>query len=780
MRSLMVATTKGYIKETVYESNELPLYEIMMHAPVFKKRDVYYLEVAAAFDIETTTISESAAAFCDFSILDHIKKLHLKYSDQVRKDIPDFEELRRKYFSVLHLSKTNGTPIDSAYMELSQYRPDLFPPDIYNPSDQLLKIIDVYRDNRIIEEFRPYAFMYQWQFCIDGFVCFGRTWEEFRTLLKRLQSEMNLSEKNRLVVYIHNAGFEFTFMKHFINVTESFFREENKPLKFLIDEGIEFRDSYALSNLNLAKFCENSGAIHAKLSGEEYNYAVIRTPETPLTEEEEAYCYNDVAGLVECIKSRMREYHLTEIPLTSTGYVRRLFRNNMRKNEQNRKIFKETALSADLYKMHKQAFRGGDVHGNPAYADQTLYNVDSMDISSAYPAALVISDHFPIGAYHKISARRFRTARKKDCCYIMRLRIDRPRYHGSCGDPYISYSKITALHEHENNADMVLDNGRLRYFDGIIEMSVLDIDYDIIRSEYAGTYYVSDVYEAQAGMLPDEFRQTIIDLFCQKTDLKGLEEFYYYYCRVKEMINAAYGMCATKIDQADVVYDQKTHSFEEIEKPLEEVLKKYYKNRNNFLPYQWGCFCTAIVRAKLHKAMEDGAGKYNVYADTDSCKFISRKIIRDWFETENEKLIEAAKAAGAAAKDRKGKFHYIGAWEFEGTFSSFRHIGSKRYCGIIDGKYYVTIAGVNKARAAEFFTNAGIEKFTDGTIIDNSGHLVAYYNDDAPHKITVEGCTFETASNVALVNDVYTLGIDRKYGKLIADLKKNIVAQEYI
>lgn len=780
MRKIKVATMKGIIEETVYEINELPLYDIMMHAPVYKKRDVYYLEIAAAFDIETTTISEDDSSFCDFTIFEHLKKLHLKYDDQIKKDIPDFENLRRAYFGALHLSKKIGTPVDSAYLELSTMRPDLFPPDIYNPSDQLMKIIDVYETNRINDEFRPFAFMYQWQFCIDGYVCFGRTWADFQTLLRRLQSEMNLGEKNRLVVYIHNAGFEFTFMKHFINITESFFREENKPLKFLIDCGIEFRDSYALSNMNLAKFCESSGAIHAKLSGEEYNYSLIRTPETALSEEEEAYCYNDVAGLVECIKYRMREYHLTEIPLTSTGYVRRLFRNEMRKNPENRKIFKETALNDTLYILHKQAFRGGDVHGNAAYADQTLYNVVSMDLASAYPAALVISDHFPIGAYHKISARRFRTARKKDCCYILRLRIDRPRYHDKCGDPYISYSKITAMHEHEANADVVLDNGRLRSFNGIIELTVLDVDYDIIRAEYGGRYFVSDVYEAKAGRLPEEFRNTIIDLFKQKTDLKGIEEKYYYYCRIKEMINAAYGMCATKIDQAEVIYNQETHSFEELEKPLAEVLSTYYKNRNNFLPYQWGCFCTALVRAKLRRAMEQGAGKYNVYADTDSCKFIKRQLILKWFAEENERLIADAKAAGAVAKDRKGKEHYIGAWDNEGTFTHFRHLGSKRYCGIIDGNYYVTIAGVNKARAAAYFTEAGINKFTDSTVINNSGHLVAYYNDDAPHKITVDGCTFETASNVALVNDTYTLGMDRNYAKLVKDMKNNIVNQEYL
>ncbi len=780
MKTITVATTKGNVKEKVYEINELPLYEIMMRAQVTKKRAVHYLEIPCAFDIETTNIDAPEALgnyhYIDARLFKHLSELKLLISPQIKKDITDYNQLRRQYPRML--SGTKGVPVDVVYEELSGLYPYHFPRDIIAPSDELLKILEVLEANRP-KEFRPFSYMYHWQFCIAGFVCFGRTWEEFRTLLNRLQSEMNLSEQNRLVCYIHNAGFEFVFMKHYINVVESFFREENKPLKFTIAEGIEFRDSLALSNMNLLKFCENSGAIHVKLSGEDFNYSVIRTPKTDLTEDEQAYCYNDVAGLVECIAVRMREHHLNEIPLTSTGYVRRRARSDMRANKDNRRLFKETALDPVLYTMCKQAFRGGDVHGNPAYADQTLFKVGSVDISSAYPTELVISNHFPIGKFHKISARRFKYARRYDRCYLLKLRIDIPRYIGKCGNPYISYSKITALHDHSANAAMSVDNGRLRSYDGIIEMTVTDIDYEIIRNEYEGIFFISDVYEAPAGRLPEEFRNTVLEFYRQKTALKGVEEKYYYYCRSKEMLNACYGMCATKIDQSEIEYDSFTHEFKEIQKPLAEVLTAYYKNRNNFLPYQWGVFCTALVRAKLRRAM-NACGKYTVYCDTDSVKFLYRDEIMNYFNEENKKLQQAAEAAGAYATDAKGKIHYLGLWEYEGTFDTFRHIGSKRYMYTQDGKTYVTIAGVNKARAAEFFTKAGIEKFTNGTVIQNSGHLVAYYNDDAPHDITVDGCTFNTASNVALINDTYTLGIDKNYGKLIKELKNGIVRQEYI
>ena len=47
-------------------------------------------------------------------------------------------------------------------------------------------------------DFRPYAFMYHWQFCINDEVCFGRTWKEFKDLLDNL-IEVNRVEQDHLL-----------------------------------------------------------------------------------------------------------------------------------------------------------------------------------------------------------------------------------------------------------------------------------------------------------------------------------------------------------------------------------------------------------------------------------------------------------------------------------------------------------------------------------------------------------------------------------------------------
>ena len=146
------------------------------------------------------------------------------------------------------------------------------------------------------DAFTPYAFMYHWQFCIGYRVVFGRTWDEFRKMLRMIEKNMNLSKNLKLVVYVHNLSFEMQFMRKFLNVTDSFCKEDRFPLKIVHNHCIEFRCSAALSNMNLQMFCKNEGAKFYKLV-DEYDYNKIRTSETELTETEQSYCYNDVRGL---------------------------------------------------------------------------------------------------------------------------------------------------------------------------------------------------------------------------------------------------------------------------------------------------------------------------------------------------------------------------------------------------------------------------------------------------------------------------------------------------
>ena len=70
---------------------------------------------------------------------------------------------------------------------------------------------------------------------------------------------------------------------------------------------------------------------HTKLSGEKFDYSKKRYPWTELTDYELQYSVNDTIGLLEAMYKRMilSEDNLYTLPLTSTGYVRRVTKKAM-------------------------------------------------------------------------------------------------------------------------------------------------------------------------------------------------------------------------------------------------------------------------------------------------------------------------------------------------------------------------------------------------------------------------------------------------------------------
>ena len=627
-------------------------------------------------------------------------------------------------------------------------------------------------EGNIDPDFRPFSFMYHWQFCINDEVCFGRTWSEFRTLLDNLITRMDLDNNRRLVIWCHQLRFEFQHFKRFVKVIDGFYKEGNLPLKVVIDGGIEFRDSYILSNMKLEKFCENErDVLHYKLSGDDYDYDKIRTPETILTEYEKSYCYNDVRGLVECIRSKMQEDTLAGMPMTSTGYVRRDARVAVKKNPKNRAIFTASALDADMYQRCRQAFRGGNTHANVRMANQLLTDVSSYDIQSSYPACMMINK-FPISPFFKIKTSTFFNRDTSEYALLIQVRFKNLKYKGKCGIPYIPLAKCVAI-----TSDRVNDNGRILYA-GIAEMIITDIDLDIIKREYIfDDMYVNEVYAARYGMLSDEYKSVIMDYFTQKTALKHVTGKEYEYNRAKNKLNSLYGMMVQRVDHESVSYDG--HDFISDTKPLEEQIAKYYKSYNSFLSYQHGVWVTCHARARLQTMLEI-VGKDVCYCDTDSIKCLGDH--KADFDRMNETLIEEAKNAGAYAADADGVIQYMGTWEYEGKYDQFKTLGAKSYVYKKGDEIVSTISGIDKKAGAKFFDKYGLDMYKFGTTIKDSGHLVAYYNDDDIHEIEIDGVKIETASNVAIVNDTYTIGkgVSSEYLDLIEKALDNIEDIYYI
>lgn len=617
------------------------------------------------------------------------------------------------------------------------------------------------------------SIMYIWQFAVmdlrneNIWYCFGRTWEQFTKLLDSFYHE-----GITVLVWVHNLSYEFQFMRHWLPFRKDkiFALKSRKVVRADID-GTQFRCSYIQTNKSLDAFTRDMGVVHQKLSGVEFDYSKKRYPWTEMTTEELQYCCNDVVGLLEAMRVRMRMENdtLYSLPLTSTGYVRRLAKEAMRKFNHNQ--LQAMMCDVDVYKLLRLEFRGGDTHANRYHVNKILENVASYDRASSYPDVM-LNYRFPMSAFTPRMITDIDKLEKKcqirDCCFIAVFTItnlqQRDIYYGA---PYLSLDKAVEI------SGQVVDNGRVLSADKAVYV-FNDIDWKIVKSEYVGEVEISQVYIAKYGYLPQAFRDLVIDLFHKKTSLKNVNGQELNYIRSKELINSLYGMCAQNPVKPDVIYmDEPDQAFtlEDIV-DIGEKLEKY--NKKAFLLYAWGCWVTAWARLKL-KEMINIVGDNFVYCDTDSVKFLVRddynRIVAR-IEEYNQGLKELSISNKGYADDKKGITHYLGVYEYEETYKQFKTLGAKKYAYTRqDGTFKITIAGVpKKAGAREMGT---IKNFNVGFVFRNSGKLESVYNDSdygtyypddsSEHRI-------EIRSNVVLRESTYEIGLSLEYMYLLASV----------
>ena len=605
------------------------------------------------------------------------------------------------------------------------------------------------------------GFMYHWQVCIDGYVCFGRTWKEFLTFLRKMNRALkNFDENHKLVCYIHNFSYEFQFLYSWIKLENVFAIDKRKPLKAISKEfNIEFRCSYLLSNMNLEKFIENTPNAHYFKGSGDLDYHKILTPQTNLTMSELGYCFNDVMGLYEAVIHLLKEDTLTTIPLTSTGYVRRECRINMRKNKKNRKQFIELRLDDKLYQLCKDSFRGGNTASNRYKTNFINYDVSSYDMSSAYPYAM-ISGLYPITPFQEetITSLDMLDDYNNRYCTLAYYSFENVKLKKGVPFPYIPYSKciefIAPSYDTNFKGKECCYNGRVLEAD-FIKIAMTNYDYQIFINQYEydqENVRVEDFYYSHKGFLPQELIDTVIEFFTLKSQLKGIEQKEYEYMKSKNKLNSLYGMIVTDIIRQENLFN------DQWEKGENSTLDDYYSKRNNFLTYQWGLFVTAICRSNLQKAI-DKIGLDCVYIDTDSVKYVGNHD--EVFEQINQEMIAWCSDNDIINSVKVGNQKYfLGLYDREKGYDEFVTLGAKKYAFKQNNKIGITVAGLNKISGAkELKEKGGLSKFKIGTEFINSGRKTVYYNDDKKHFITVQGCKIENASNIALVDTTYTLGM---------------------
>lgn len=624
-----------------------------------------------------------------------------------------------------------------------------------------------------------HSFMYIWQFQFEGITFIGRTWEDFlafsdklRGALESYQVQYSLPTLPRLIIWVHNLAYEWQFMQGIYKFKKEdvFLREARKPIYCRMYDCLEFRCSYLQTNMSLSHLCKQMG-VEEKLSGQKYNYDIIRYPWTELTEYELEYCVRDVRSLVACMKKRMKHDGdtLQTIPYTSTGYVRRDCKEAIKDKPVCYDI-RDMKPKLEVYKMLRQAFRGGNTHANRRYSGKILSNVSSYDMTSCYPAQQLIKK-FPMKPFKfldgDLSFDRVMKYVGLGYAVVATYIFQNIRIKSNIPIPYISLART-------RSAGFVggIDNGRILYAD-VCEMTLTEIDLRIVLRQYDfDSVEVRKAMLSRKDFLPEKYRGVIQKYYIDKTVLKGAtdDEDVYRYSKSKNKLNSVYGMSCQNPIRAECVYNNGDYTTRDLYDFPEEAEKAL---QTAPFPYQWGVYVTALAREALQQAIDLAGYDRMVYCDTDSVKVLG-DLDLTFINDRRKKL---AQSAGAFADDCKGCRHFMGVFEYEGKYDRFITQGAKRYAYEKDGKMSIVVSGVTKKINEETGVPFAVEElgklenFREGFIWKKSAGTMSVYNDADDFIYHGEGGDIHITPNVAILPTTYEMGYSKDYKSLLQDVE---------
>lgn len=608
------------------------------------------------------------------------------------------------------------------------------------------------------------ATMYIWQLGINGTVIYGRTWDDFLDTLQYAENFLSLSKRRKLVIYVHNLGYEFQFIRKWFKWDKVFALKQRRPV-YATTGGFEFRCSLFLSNYSLEYLGNNLLTKYpvTKMVGD-LDYSKLRHSGTPLTDKEMLYCINDVRVVMSYIQEKIEiDGGITEIPLTNTGYVRNYCRKECffegipesDEEQRHRVLMNYRALmkslqitNKDEYDQLLRAFMGGFTHASPLYSGQVLSDVGSADETSAYPYVM-LAEYFPMSKSEYIGSvednKLFSYFLKNYCClFDIEFTNLKPRVEF---ESTISVSRSYIKGRHVEN------NGRVVSADQLTT-TITELDYDTISKFYKwDSVKIMNMRTYHRGYLPKPLINAVLTLYEAKTELKGVAGKEIEYLVSKGMINAAFGMMVTAVvrDEFDYVDEWMKNGGD-----ATEQIHKYNKNFNRFLFYGWGVWVTAHARHNLFSAIYEFGNDY-VYSDTDSIKGINFEDHLEYFENYNDKVFEKLLKmcnhykipfSRCMPKTQKGIPKLIGVWDREEGYARFKTVGAKRYMfETPTGELSMTVSGLNKKHAIPFLladnnNNHDIifHKFGDGMFIPagHTGKMTLTYIEDEKKGMLVD------------------------------------------
>lgn len=616
------------------------------------------------------------------------------------------------------------------------------------------------------------AWCYHWQLGIGDDVYFGRYLEDAKTLFDKIASVLS-HYVEKIICLVHNFPYEFGFLTEVMNFTEIFATAKNKPIKATYRDSIEFRCSYAMTNLSLAKLSEQTTT---KKAVGDLDYRIVRYPWTPLTDEELGYCYADVKILTEywkdiIVPQYIKNHKVVWLPITNTSKVRKALKDKIKNKIAWKKLVEKNSPSDKMYSIFRRCFYGGLVRANADYCGRELTDVASRDRTSSYPAVM-LQYLYPMSKFRQINMNELDKYYNNDEFAKIYHVIFKDL---KCKAPVsLISSDKTKIVKLDN--DSVLDNGRI-YSTSYMECYVTDVDFNCWCKTYDGKVKIEECWISKKGRLPRFIIETLVELYTKKKTLKGVkgkEEEYNY---AKGMFNSLFGCCVTKANDVEYSYNNITKEWTE---------KKTFDN-STFLLYQWGVYIAAYARMELVDIVikiwqDDIKNKRKessiVYMDTDSCKYRYRYGALEYIFYENDKRI--IQMTQDACNHYGCDFDIVGdlgTWDLETldkktgttTYKSFITLGAKRY--LHDGE--PTISGLPKKGFERYCKENNCtpqEAFKTGTEFTPEQcekTCMKYFTNRKQFLIKMpNGEVFETPKNYIYASNVgFKLDISKDYKK---------------
>ena len=660
----------------------------------------------------------------------------------------------------------------------------------------MVSAFDIETTNYVNKDGEEHSTMYIWMFGINGIVIIGRTWGEFVALMKMLSLKLGLGTNNlRLICGTHNLGFEFQFVRHLCKWTHIFARATREPLYAVNEYGIEFRDTYALTNMSLASVGNYLRRYPVQKRVNDLDYSLIRNYATELNDTEMGYCINDVLVVMSLLKERSEtDGGIDKIPLTQTGYARRHCRNKCLPTSRRspyyeyKRMIEKLTIEPDEYVLVRKAFQGGFTHSNPWRTDALLEDVTSYDFTSSYPAVICF-EQYPMSKGKRIKPDSLTPEKfnryMQDYCSVMTITI-RGLECKTTNEFYISIDKC------EESENTKVSNGRVASAD-MVKITITNVDYSIIKQVYNfKTLQVNAMYVYEKGYLPKPFVQTVLELYADKTKLKSVPDREEEYQRKKELLNSLYGMTSTDICRDTITY---TDDWGSEDYNIVKSVDEYNNDENRFISYLWGCFTTCFARRNVWTGIIECGSDY-VYSDTDSIKILNADKHQDYIQRYNDDIKTKALRMCAVQnipyslvvpKTIDGQEKHLGYWDYDGHYDKFKTLGSKRYMTYSNGKLSLTVSGVNKKVAIPYLLDKYktvdnvFEQFEDGLYFPKgySGKMIARYIDEPfTEELTdYQGHTVQVSevSCVYLCDGDYTLGISGIFKEFIRQLTSGFV-----